>query len=45
MTPQYSYAAEIDGPTNEAERVGPAITTDFPQTMSALLTLAQERAA
>jgi hypothetical protein len=40
-----TYAAEIDGPTNEAERAGPAITSDFPQTMSALLALARERSA
>jgi hypothetical protein len=38
-----TYAAEIDGPEQEAERVGPAITADFPETMAALLAMAKER--
>jgi hypothetical protein len=40
-----TYAAEIDGPADEAAQVGPAITADFPETMSALLALARERSA
>jgi hypothetical protein len=38
-----TYAAEIDGPEEEAAQVGPMITADFPATMAALLALAKER--
>jgi hypothetical protein len=38
-----TYAAEIDGPAEQAERVGPAITADFPATMASLLAIAKER--
>jgi hypothetical protein len=38
-----TYAAEIDGPEEEAAQVGPMITADFPATMAALLGLAKER--
>jgi hypothetical protein len=38
-----TYAAQIDGPEEEAGQVGPMITADFPATMAALLTLAKER--
>jgi polyketide cyclase/dehydrase/lipid transport protein len=40
-----TYAAEIDGPEEQAAQVGPAITADFPETMAALLALAKERSA
>jgi Polyketide cyclase / dehydrase and lipid transport len=39
------YAAEIDGPQEQAGQVGPAITADFPATMASLLALAKERSA
>src|SRR5919202_5992066 len=38
-----TYAAEVDGPPAQAGEVGAAITSDFPATMAALLTLAKER--
>ena len=38
-----TYAAEIDGPEEEAAQVGPMITADFPATMASLLALAKER--
>lgn len=38
-----TYAAHIDGPSDEAGQVGPLITADFPATMAALLALAKER--
>jgi hypothetical protein len=38
-----TYAAEIDGPAEEAAQAGAAITADFPQTMASLLALAKER--
>jgi hypothetical protein len=38
-----TYAAEIDGPEDQAEHVGPLITADFPDTMASLIALAQER--
>jgi hypothetical protein len=40
-----TYAAEIDGPEDEAQNLGAAITGDFPQTVAALIALAQERSA
>jgi hypothetical protein len=40
-----TYAAEIDGPADQAGQVGPAITADFPETMAALLAMAKERSA
>jgi hypothetical protein len=39
-----TYAAEIDGPKEQAKEIGPAITADFPATMASLVTLAKERA-
>jgi Polyketide cyclase / dehydrase and lipid transport len=39
-----TYAAEIDGPAEQAEELGPMITADFPQTMAALIALARRRA-
>lgn len=38
-----TYSAEIDGPPEHAEQVGPAITEDFPETIAALLAMARER--
>jgi polyketide cyclase/dehydrase/lipid transport protein len=32
-----TYRAEIDGPQDEAQRVGPMITSDFPATMASLI--------
>lgn len=38
-----TYAAEIDGPEDQTEQVGPLVTADFPDTMASLIALAQER--
>jgi hypothetical protein len=38
-----TYAAEIDGPPEQANEIGPAITADFPDTMAALIAHAKER--
>jgi hypothetical protein len=38
-----TYSAEIDGPEEQAREIGPAITADFPETMSSLVALARER--
>jgi Polyketide cyclase / dehydrase and lipid transport len=38
-----TYAAEIDGPQEQANEIGPAITADFPDTMAALIARAKER--
>ena len=38
-----TYAAEIDGPEEQAKEIGPLITADFPETVAALVALAQER--
>lgn len=40
-----TYAAEIDGPGEQAHEIGPMITADFPQTMASLIALARRRAA
>jgi hypothetical protein len=40
-----TYAAQIDGPADQAREVGPLITADFPQTMASLIALAARRAA
>jgi Polyketide cyclase / dehydrase and lipid transport len=40
-----TYSAEIDGPENEAQQVGPMITGDFPETMASLIALAKERSS
>jgi Polyketide cyclase / dehydrase and lipid transport len=40
-----TYSAEIDGPEDEAQQVGPMITADFPQTMASLIALAKERSS
>jgi hypothetical protein len=40
-----TYAAEIDGPEEEARQVGPMITADFPDTMASLVALAKERSS
>lgn len=39
-----TYAAQIDGPAEQASEVGPMITADFPAAMSALIALARKRA-
>jgi hypothetical protein len=38
-----TYAAEIDGPEEQAQKIGPAITADFPDTIASLVALAKER--
>jgi Polyketide cyclase / dehydrase and lipid transport len=40
-----THRAEIDGPEDEARRVGPMITADFPDTMTSLVALAKERSS
>jgi Polyketide cyclase / dehydrase and lipid transport len=40
-----TYAAEIDGPEDEARQIGPMITADFPETMASLIALANERSS
>jgi Polyketide cyclase / dehydrase and lipid transport len=37
-----TYAAEIEGPRDEAEHVGPLITDDFPDTLASLIARARE---
>jgi hypothetical protein len=39
-----TYAAQVDGPADQAREVGPMITADFPQTMASLVALAARRA-
>ena len=38
-----TYAAEIDGPREQTEQLGPAITVDFTETIDALVALARGR--
>ncbi|MGO9077550.1 MAG: SRPBCC family protein [Streptosporangiaceae bacterium] len=38
-----TYAAQIDGPPEQARQLGPMITGDFPDTMAALVALARRR--
>jgi hypothetical protein len=40
-----TYTAEIDGPAEQAQAIGPMITADFDQTMRSLVALAKERSA
>jgi hypothetical protein len=40
-----TYAAEIDGPEDQAQEVGPMITADFPDTIASLIDLAMERSS
>jgi hypothetical protein len=40
-----TYAAQVDGPAEQARAVGPLITADFPQTISSLIALAAQPAA
>jgi hypothetical protein len=42
---QMTYSAEIEGPEEVAQQVGPMITADFPQTMASLVALAKERSS
>jgi hypothetical protein len=37
-----TYSAEVDGPAEQARQAGPMITADFPQTMAALIALADQ---
>jgi len=39
-----TYAAEIDGPSEQAKQLSPMITADFPHTMAELISLARGRA-
>jgi Polyketide cyclase / dehydrase and lipid transport len=38
-----TYSAEIDGPEEQAQEIGPMITADFPDTIASLVALAKER--
>jgi hypothetical protein len=38
-----TYTAQIDGPEDQAREIGPAITSDFPDTIASLVALAKER--
>jgi hypothetical protein len=40
-----TYTAEIDGPEDEAQQLGPMITADFPDTMASLIALAEEQSS
>jgi hypothetical protein len=40
-----TYAAEIDGPEDQAQEIGPMITADFPDTITSLIGLATERSS
>jgi hypothetical protein len=40
-----TYTAEIEGPVDQAQAIGPMITADFPETMRSLVELAKERSA
>jgi hypothetical protein len=40
-----TYTAEIEGPADQAQAIGPMITADFPETMRSLVELASERSA
>jgi len=40
-----TYTAQIDGPQEEAQQIGPMITADFPDTMASLVALAKERSS
>lgn len=38
-----TYRAEIDGPAEQTQEIGPQITADFPDTVASLIALAAER--
>jgi hypothetical protein len=40
-----TYSAEIEGPEEAAQQVGPMITADFPETMASLVVLAKVRSS
>lgn len=40
-----TYSAEIDGPDDQAQQIGPMITADFPETMESLIAVAKERSS
>jgi hypothetical protein len=40
-----TYAADIDGPEDQAREIGPMITADFPDTIASLIALAKERSS
>lgn len=40
-----TYSAEIEGPEQQAQQIGPMITADFPDTIASLVALAKERSS
>jgi hypothetical protein len=38
-----TYSAQIDGPEDQAKEIGPAITSDFPDTIASLVAMAKGR--
>jgi hypothetical protein len=40
-----TYSAEIEGPEEAAQQIGPMITADFPETMASLVAMAKERSS
>jgi hypothetical protein len=40
-----THSAEIDGPEDQAQQIGPMITADFPETMESLIAVAKERSS
>jgi hypothetical protein len=40
-----TYSAQIDGPEDQAQEIGPMITGDFPETIASLIALAKERSS
>src|SRR3954453_1130865 len=38
-----TYSVQIEGPTDQAQEIGPMITADFPDTMASLIAMARER--
>jgi Polyketide cyclase / dehydrase and lipid transport len=40
-----TYSVAIDGPADQTELVGPAITADFPETMASLVALAKKQSS
>jgi hypothetical protein len=41
---EFTGRAEIDGPAEQAQQIGPMITADFPDTVASLIALATEHA-
>jgi Polyketide cyclase / dehydrase and lipid transport len=40
-----TYSAEIDGPEDQAQEIGPMHTADFPDTIASLISLAKRRSS